>query len=150
MKLNIPTSTTGYYYGKFGKRPKKNNDFSYTQYFKENKKTESNQTLTSLLSKALGLKEIIEILKPGNFRDAYFKLATIKLLIELSKDLKLTPEELKLFNESFKTPLKTSKQPVHAREKTEKQSPSIKDILKEEKRRLDAESSERRANLKET
>lgn len=149
MKLNMPTSTTGYYYGKFGKRPK-NRDFSYTQYVKENKKTESNQTLTSLLLKALGLKEIIEILKPGNFRDAYFKLATIKMIIELSKDLKLTPEELKLFNESFKTPLKTSKQPVHTREKTEKQNPSMEDILKEEKRRLDAESSERRANLKET
>ncbi len=149
MKLNMPTSTTGYYYLKFGKRPK-NRDFSYTQYVKEKKKTPSNQTLTTILSKAIGWREIIEIMQTSNFRDAYFQLATMKLLIELSKDLQSTPEELKLFNEFFKTPLKTSKQPVHAREKTEKPSPNMEDIFKEEKRRLDAESSERRANLKET
>ena len=59
-------------------------------------------------------------------------------------------DSLNYLNAYHPTHLKTSKQPVHAREKTEKQSPSMEDIFKEEKRRLDAESSERRANLKET
>ena len=59
-------------------------------------------------------------------------------------------DSLNYLNAYHPTYLKTSKQPVHVREKTEKPSPSIEDIFKEEKRRVDAESSERRANLKET
>ncbi len=59
-------------------------------------------------------------------------------------------DSLNYLNAYHPTPLKTSKQPVHAREKTEKLGPSMEDIFKEEKRRSAAESSERRANLKET
>jgi len=131
--LNIPKSTVGYYYKKFGKRPK--NGFFYNSgVLGTTRRTMENdqETVISILAKALTMQRILEVFREEDYIKTYYFLAAVKLLIELNKYLKLTPEELRMFDEALKTSFKPSAQqasPLH--QIPEKKGKSIEEIAKE-------------------
>jgi hypothetical protein len=129
--LNIPKSTVGYYYKKFGKRPK--NGLFYSSGVPETTRrtVESDQeTVISILAKTLTMHRILEVFREEDYIKTYYFLAAIKLLIELNKYLKLTPEELRMLNEALNTGFKPSAQqasPLH--QIPEKKGKSIQEIF---------------------
>jgi hypothetical protein len=131
--LNIPKSTIGYYYKKFGKRPK--NGLFYSSGVPETtRRTVENdqETVISILAKALTIQRILEVFREEDYIKTYYFLAAVKLLIELNKYLRLTPEELRMFDEALKTGFKPSAQQASPRHQIpEKKGKSTEEIAKE-------------------
>lgn len=98
----IPRSTVGYYFRKFNKKGER--DFDSQRFEKEVKETEKEKSnrLDMVNLKLMFQRQISEIMKIDNYQEQYYALGTFKLLMELSKYYNLTPEESRVFFDSFK------------------------------------------------
>ena len=107
--LNMPRSTVGYYYKKFGKRSK-NGLYSSEDTRARRRTVENYQVTFSALAKIISYDGIIKMIKEGDYTRTYYYLAGLKLLIELWKYHQLTPEELQALVEALKTDFKPTEQ----------------------------------------
>jgi hypothetical protein len=108
--LNIPRSTVGYYYKKFGKRSK-NGLLSTSEDSRARRRTVENYQVTFLaLAKIISLDGIIKIMKEGDYTRSYHYLASLKLFMELWKYHKPTTEESQALVEALKTDFKPTEQ----------------------------------------
>ena len=110
MFLDIPRSTVGYYYKKIGKRPNIHelDKSEVTKVVEDNQ--EKDQISFLAFTKILGWGEVIDAIKTSSYQNAYYRLATMKLLLELWKYLKFSQEELQSLKEALKAVQKPTKQ----------------------------------------
>jgi len=133
--LNIPRSTVGYYYKKFGKRLKNGLLYSSEDTRARRKTVEDYSVTISALAKIISYDGIIKMIKEGDFTRTYYYLAALKLLIELWKYHQVTPEESQALVEALgalKTDFKTTEQRASTLPQTsEKKGKSVSKILSE-------------------
>jgi len=101
--LGIPRSTVGYYYKKLGKRHNIH-DLDKSEVHKVGEDNQKNDQMPFFIfTKTLGWREVISAIKTSSYQDAYYRLATMKLLLELWKYLRFSKEELQSLTEALKT-----------------------------------------------
>jgi len=108
LLTGIPRSTVGYYVKKFKKRLADGGDFGLEGPFARRGRSgdgqEGAQALLWAIEKTIAFNKLLDIVRKGDAKEAFYELAACKLFIELFKKyVQLTPEELKALEEAFKT-----------------------------------------------
>jgi orotate phosphoribosyltransferase-like protein len=136
LLTGIPRSTVGYYIKKFKKQQANRKDLDFEDLFTierklRNREREKAQALPSAVAKVFSFKDIIEVMKKGDSREAFYYLATIKLLIDLFKHFQLTPNERQALIEVLKPSSKSIEPVLGFPIKLEKKGKTLKEIADE-------------------
>jgi hypothetical protein len=132
----IPRSTVGYYVKKFKKQQVNRKDLDFEDSFTIERKLKSgeqekSQSLLSATAKLINFMDIIEVMKKGDYREAFYYLGTLKLLIDIFKYLRLTPSEIQALEDLFKPRSESIESVLGSPIKPGKKGKTLKEIADE-------------------
>ena len=132
----IPRSTVGYYVKKFKKQQVNRKDLDFEDSFTIERKLKSRerekaQSSLSAIAKFISFMDIIEVMKKGDYREAFYHLATLKLLIDIFKHLGFTPYEIQALVDLVKPRLESIESVLGSPIKLEKKGKTLKEIADE-------------------